>query len=144
MKNSSIKKTIVRAIASRKGEVILRRELDKFGSKSQVTRAVADIVLEGGLVKIGYGVYAKAKINMFSGKPTPRVVLEDIVDEAFKRLGIKFVLGRAAREYNNRLTTQIPAHFVLDTGNRKISRTMLIAGRKLRYENDFQKQGAKP
>ncbi len=55
-----MKQRLLRSIAARSGEVVLRRDLAPFGSPAQVSRALNQLVAEGKLVRIGLGVYAKA------------------------------------------------------------------------------------
>ena len=65
------------------------------------------MVMEGKLVRIGTGVYAKAAPGPISGIPMARQPLGALAAETFDRLGIPWQLGAAQRRYNERLTTQV-------------------------------------
>ena len=136
-KPASVKQRLLRSIAARSGEVVLRRDLARFGSPAQVSRALNQLVAEGKLVRIGLGVYAKAAPGPISGIPMARQPLGALAAETFDRLGIRWQLGAAQRRYNERLTTQVPWRTTFDTGKRRISRRLQIGKRVVEYENDL-------
>jgi hypothetical protein len=133
----SVKERLLRSIAARNGEVVLRRDLARFGSPAQISRALKQLVSEGKLVRIGLGVYAKAAPGPISGIPMARQPLGALAAETFDRLGIRWQLGAAQRRYNERLTTQVPWRTTFDTGKRRISRRLQIGKRIVEYENDL-------
>lgn len=59
------------SIFRKKSEVVLRSEFSTIGSAAQVTRALRNLVSVGFIVRIGVGIYAKAKISVISKKPIP-------------------------------------------------------------------------
>ena len=126
-----------RSIAARNGEVVLRRDLARFGSSAQISRALGQLVSEGKLVRIGTGVYAKAAPGPISGIPMARQPLAALAAETFERLGIAWQLGAAQRRYNSGVTTQVPWRTTFDTGKRRISRRFQIGKRVVEYENDL-------
>jgi len=132
-----VKQRLMRSIAARSGEVVLRRDLVRFGSPAQVSRALKQLVVEGKLVRIGLGIFAKAAPGPISGIPMARQPLGALAAETFDRLGIPWQLGAAQRRYNERLTTQVPWRTSFDTGRRRISRRIQIGKRVVEYENDL-------
>jgi hypothetical protein len=136
-KPASVKQRLLRSIAARSGEVVLRRDLARFGSPAQVSRALNQLVAEGKLVRIGLGVYAKAAPGPISGIPMARQPLGALAAETFNRLGIRWQLGAAQRRYNGRLTNQVPSRTTFDTGKRRISRRLQIGKQVVNYENDL-------
>jgi hypothetical protein len=138
-RSTSVKQRLQRSIAARSGEVVLRRELAGFGSAAQVSRALKQLVAEGRLVRIGAGVYAKAKPGPLSGLPMARQPLGALAAETFDRLGIPWQLGAAQRRYNAGVTTQVPWRTTFDTGRRRISRRLQIGKRVVEYENDLNR-----
>ena len=136
-RSASVKQRLLRSIAARSGEVVLRRDLARFGSPAQVSRALNQLVAEGKLVRIGTGVYAKAAPGPISGIPMARQPLGALAVETFERLGIPWQLGSAQRRYNERLTTQVPWRTTFDTGKRRISRRLQIGKQVVTYENDL-------
>ena len=81
-----MKERLLRSIAARNGEVVLRRDLARFGSPAQISRALKQLVSEGKLVRIGLGVYAKAAPGPISGLPMARQPYEnDLTRPAWRR-----------------------------------------------------------
>nr|BFE93804.1 hypothetical protein GCM10020185_43400 [Pseudomonas brassicacearum subsp. brassicacearum] len=86
-----------------------------FGSPAQVSRALRHLVANGVLVKLGVGVFAKAKASVLTGKPIPVRPLEVLAPLVLQKLGVKITAGRAVREYNASDSLQLPAGIVFLT-----------------------------
>lgn len=125
---------IRRSVSNRDTDVFLRADFDSFGSKAQVSRALTELQRKGALVKLGVGVYAKAKASVLSGKPIPVKPLETLAPEALRKLGVHVVASRQAREYNAGVTTQVPAGIVLGVGKQRIQRKLGFNGKLVQYE----------
>ncbi|MBV8037719.1 DUF6088 family protein [Roseateles sp.] len=123
-----------RSLANRNADVFLRAEFDSFGSTAQVNRALAELRNKGVLVKLGVGVYAKAKPSVLSGKPIPVKPLEVLAPEILKKLGVQTCQSRQTRDYNAGISTQIPSGVVINTGKRRIQRKLGFNGRLVQYE----------
>jgi hypothetical protein len=123
-----------RSVANRDADVFLRAEFDSFGSPAQVSRALTELQDKGVLVKLGVGVYAKAKPSVLSGKPIPAKPLEVLAPEILKKLGVQAGLSRQAREYNAGTSTQVPSGIVINTGKRRIQRKLGFNGKLVQYE----------
>ena len=137
MARLSVKERMVRSIALRKGEVILRADFESMGSASQISRALKALIQAGKIVRLGYGVYAKARPSILSGKPIARVSLEELAQEALHKLGVPVQLGRAQAAYAAGKTTQIPVRTTFNTGQRRISREIKVGISTVRYENNY-------
>lgn len=133
----AIKDRMSRSIALRKGEVVLRSDFASMGSPSQVSRALSGLIEEGKIVRLGYGVYAKARPSRLSGKPVPRVTLEELAQETLQKLGVSPRLGAAQAAYAEGRTTQIPVRTTFNTGKRRISRKLTVGVSTVNYENDY-------
>lgn len=128
---------LLRSIKQRKSNVILRAELARKGSASQVTEALKALQDQGVVVRIGTGVYAKTRRSSVTGALIPAGSLESLASETLKKLGVTVRAGSAAAAYNAGSTTQLPGAFVANTGRRRISRKIEVGGRQVVYENDF-------
>ena len=137
MARLSVKERMVRSIALRKGEVILRTDFESIGSASQISRALKELIRAGKIIRLGYGVYAKARPSILSGKPVARVSLEELAQEALQKLGVPVQLGRAQAAYAAGKTTQIPVRTTFNTGQRRISRKITVGISTVRYENNY-------
>lgn len=126
---------IRRAVVLRKDDVFIRAEFARFGSQAQVSRSLRQLVDAGQLVRLGLGIYAKAKPSALSGKPIPVRPVDVLIPLALKKLGIQVQPANAVRAYNEGLTTQLPAGMVVNTGRRRISRKLGFGNRFAAYEN---------
>ena len=133
---------IRRSIAQRAGVVVLSTDFAHMASASQVGRVLARLVESGVLVRVSKGAYAKARPNRFTGQPSAAGTLESIAAELFSKLNIEVHPSQQVQAYNAGQTTQLPGTFVAHTGNRRISRKIVVGGRTVTYENNFQRTAA--
>jgi hypothetical protein len=130
----STRTRIARSIGRSKRDVFLRADFSHLGSPSRVTRAISELINKGKLVRLGYGVYAKAVPSAVTGKPIPRKVLESLVIEALESLGIPVDLGAARAAYATGSTDQVPMSVTVSTGSRRVSRKLKLGNREVIYE----------
>ena len=133
----SIEERMSRSITLRKGEVVLRADFEAMGSPSQISRALKNLIVAGKIVRLGYGIYAKARPSALSGKPVPRVSLEELAQESLQKLGVSVQLGRAQTTYAEGKTTQIPVRTTFNTGQRRITRKISVGISHVCYENNY-------
>ncbi|OIQ72489.1 hypothetical protein GALL_458840 [mine drainage metagenome] len=125
---------IARSIGRSKRDVFVRADFADLGSPSRVTRAISELIKKGKLVRLGYGVYAKAVPSAVTGNPIPRKVLESLVAEAFDSLGIPVDLGMARSAYATGSTSQIPMSVTVSTGSRRVSRKLKLGNHEVIYD----------
>ena len=82
----SLEKRIAERIARKKADVFLRGDFDDLGGYDQVGRALRRLTAKGELVRIGYGLYARAIPSPLSGKTIAAKPLPALALEALKRL----------------------------------------------------------
>ncbi|WP_115705978.1 DUF6088 family protein [Legionella sainthelensi] len=124
MSRASLRSKIEKKIGRSKRQVFLRSDFEKLSDYDQVGRALKELSREGKLLKIGYGLYAKARINRITGKPMLAAEggFTAISKEALTRLGVKWQYSDATKSYLMS-STQIPANaevVVKSRFNRKI------------------------
>lgn len=112
------------------------QDFSPFGSPTAVTRGVLALIREGQLVRIGHGVYVRAKSSVLSGKPIPERPLDELAALLLTKLGHDFGPSKATRDYNAGLTTQIPAGPVINTGVRRVTRRLQFGDQTVRFERD--------
>lgn len=134
----SLKQRMLRSIKRRAGNVVLRSDVARLGSATQVSEALRQLQRDGTLLRIGTGVYAKTRRSAITGNLIAAGSLETLAIEALRKLGIAVRPGKAASDYNARRTTQLPGKVVVDTGSRRISRMIAVGGRALHYENHYR------
>lgn len=126
----TLRKKIEQRIARKKGEdVFLTREFRTLGGEDQVVRALRELVNNGRLVRLGYGVYGRATVSRLSGKPIlhSRDGFAGVARQALDKLGVEWEPTEAERAYNEGRSTQVPVNPVVRVKGR--------FSRHLRYRN---------
>ncbi len=106
--SATIMDSIDRQVRRSKRNVFLRGDFEKLGSYDGVGRALRQMIRSGKLVQIGYGLYAKAELSPFSGKPAPVVGIKRLATEALGRLGKSVKPSSFEQAYNSARSTQVP------------------------------------
>ena len=105
-----------------------------LSDRDQVGRVLRRLIKEGLLVKIGQGIYARAKQSSLTGKPVPEKDLRSLALEALKKLGIKTAPSSYEQAYNAGRSTQVPTGRVVGVKDR-VSRRIGFNGRYIKYEH---------
>ncbi len=111
----TIKERVLLRTKLSKKEVFLRGDFANISGYDQVGRALKQLVRSGFMVKIGQGLYTKARASAVTGEPTIAVRggFKRAVQIALQRLNVKYSIGSAVKDYNSGKTTQIPANLTL-------------------------------
>lgn len=131
--NKTIESRILARITRRKSNILLREDFIDLGGYDQVGRALLQLIRKGKIVKIGYGLYAKAKVSSLTGEIMPAQPLPILAREAMKRLGIKVSPTKAELDYQAGRSTQVPTGRLIGVNNR-ISRKIGYKGASVYYE----------
>ena len=131
-----IEERMKRAIARRSDDVFVRSDFAKMGSEAQVSRALRALVYKGIIVRLGVGVYAKAKKSVLSGAAIPVRPVDVLAPIALRKLGIDVFPAQNIQAYNSGKTTQIPAGNIVNTGRRRINRKLGFGKQTIVYENN--------
>jgi len=132
-RTNAVKDTIANLIANSPRDVFIRKDFQDIGSYVQVGRGLNQLVKKGMLVKIGYGLYAKAIIAPLSKGIIPRKPLRDLATEALARFNIEVFPSSYDRNYDEGRTTQVPTGRVVGVKIRT-SRKIGYNGRYINYE----------
>src|SRR6186713_2663648 len=120
-------------IARKRRDVFLRADFADLGGYDQVGRALRQLVRAGRLLKIGLGLYARARPSLLDGTPTPVKGLRALVDEALRRLGIATAPTRLEQDYIAGKTTQVPAGRRVAV-NKRVRRNIGFNGVRMSFE----------
>jgi hypothetical protein len=115
-RRKTLREKIEKRMARRPREdVFLTREFSDLGGEDQVLRALRQLMQEGRLVRLGYGVYGRAFVSRVSGKPVLRSSNGFIsaARQALDKLGVAWEPAESERAYNEGRSTQVPANPVL-------------------------------
>lgn len=95
--------------------VFLTREFSDLSDERQVLRALRQLVDEGKLIRIGYGVYTRAEPSAITGAPviaTPGG-FGAVARSALTKLGVDWRPSQQETDYVQGKSTQIPVNTVL-------------------------------
>lgn len=134
MEKATVKERISASLMSSKDGVFLRNEFNRFGDYRQVSRAVKDLADDGLIVRVGYGVYARAIKSPLSGMPVPKEALVTIGLEAMRKMGIKADIGTNERALSDGRSTQVPMRPVISVGKSRVRRKLGFGKRTIAYE----------
>ncbi len=132
MKPETLEIRILKRMERRSGDVFVRSDFGDLGGYDQVGRALRNIVREGLLVKVGQGLYARARPSMSSGDPVPVGGLSAL-KEALRRVGVETLPSRLEQDYNAGRTTQVPTGRVVGV-TRRVRRKVGYGGFSLSFE----------
>ena len=110
--------------------------LDDFidlSNKTNIIRVLRKLINENFLVKVGYGLYAKARISTIRNEPVPDNNIHAIAIEALKKLNIEVFPSKYEELYNKKLSTQIPTGRVIAVKS-KTKRKIGFDGNYIKYE----------
>ena len=131
----NITNRVRRSIRNRSDLVFRPADFQPVGREASVQRALKDLTDIGLLVRLGVGLYAKAKPSVISGKPIPIQPLEVLGPQALTKLGVRLKASLQAAEYNAGRSTQIPIGIVVNIGKQRISRKIGFNGKFITYEH---------
>jgi hypothetical protein len=118
---------------TRKTDVFLRADFADLGIYDVVGRELRKLVSNGLLVQVGYGLYARAKPSVLSGKPIPVVPLIGVGYQALRRLGYSPKPSKAALDYIEGRTTQVPAGDRIAVPGARVRRKIAFGPRAIEY-----------
>ena len=132
-KPKTLEDKIARRIAGSRSEVFMRKDFNDLADYDQVGRSLRQLVEKDKIVKIGYGLYAKAGVSPLSNRTVPRRGLRDLATEVLKKLKIEVAPSSYDQAYNEGRTTQIPTGRVIGVKGR-VARKIGYDGKYITFE----------
>jgi len=124
----TLREQLEERIADRGDDAFLTREFLDLGGERQVLRALRELTEEGKLIRLGYGVYARAEISPITRQP---MLAGDgfnaVARRALDKLNVPWEPPAAEQDYNAGRSTQVPMNPVVRLRRGRFSR-------KLRYK----------
>ncbi len=111
----TLRQKIEERIKNHVDDVFLPREFSDLSDEDQVLRALRNLVREGSLVKLGYGVYGRAVQSQLTGQAIlySQNGFAGAVRQALTKLGVKWEPTADELDYNAGKSTQVPVNPVL-------------------------------
>lgn len=120
-------------IARKKSAVFMRDDFSDISAYDQVGRVLRNLTKKGSLIRLGYGVYARAKKSPINGEMVPVSPLPVLAKEVLQRLGIETTPSHLEEAYNTGKTTQVPTGRLIGVKGR-VNRKLGYRGAFISYE----------
>ena len=135
MRNNPLKQKVTQRLKRSRKAVFLRSDFADLGGYDQVGRALRQLRDEGTMVRIGQGLYTRARPSIVTGKPTIDVPggFKAASRAALTRLGYQWEPDAAEQSYNRGNTTQISAIAGVVVQGR-LNRKIGFGNQSLRYQ----------
>jgi len=135
-RRNTLRQRMEERIARRDEAVFLTREFRDLAGERQVLRALRALTEEGKLVRLGYGVYARAEPSPLTGRPmlAARDGFTGAAREALTKLGVAWEPTEWERAYNEGRSTQVPVNPAVRLKKGRFARRLGYAGTPLRVE----------
>jgi hypothetical protein len=131
----TIKRRIRTRLQGSKRYVFTRDDFSDLAGYDHVGRVLRELVKDEILLKVGYGLYTKAKRNSITGNLMPACPAgsDAVILEALDRLKVDYTLDDSSTLYLSGQSTQIPAFIKLHISGR-FSRRLAISHSQLNLE----------
>ncbi|OTA19381.1 S-adenosylhomocysteine hydrolase [Xenorhabdus beddingii] len=113
--------------------VFERKDFEDIASYDQIGRALNQLIKQGELMKIGYGLYTKARKNSLTGRlmPTNPGGTDAILREILKMKGVDFEVDNLSLQSLSGNSTQIPSSVQYSWNPKQFNRKLVIGNRIL-------------
>ncbi len=110
-----------------------RKDFDGFASYDQIGRALRQLVKQGELIKLGYGLYTKARVNSLTGRPMPTNPSgsDALIREILKMKGVDFEVDNLSLQSLSGESTQIPSSVQYSWNPKQFNRKLVVGNRVL-------------
>ena len=131
----TLREKIAARIARKRDDVFLPSEFGDLSGEDQVLRALRELVRGGRLIRLGYGVYGRARRSKLTGQPVlaARGGFVGASRAALSKLGVDWEPSELERAYDEGRSTQVPVNAVLRVKGR-FSRRLGYRGNTLVIE----------
>jgi hypothetical protein len=135
-RRQSLRERIAARIVCSGDDVFLTREFRRLGCERHVHRALHQLVEEGRLIRLGYGVYGRAEISRLTGRPMLAAPggFADTARRALDKLGVAWKPTEFQRAYSEGRSTQMPVNAVVWVVNSRVTRKIRHQGNELVME----------
>lgn len=116
-----------------KRSVFMRSDFADIADYDQVGRGLRNLVRDGLLLKIGYGLYVRARVNRITGTlmPDHPAGNDGVLIEAMERLGVDYQLDDLSLKSLSGENTQIPASIKIIPKSSRFTRKIAVGKQRV-------------
>ncbi len=129
---NTLEKRIQYRIKRNKASVFLLSDFADLSDKDQIMRALKKLINKKLVVKVGQGLYTRARISTITNNPIPEKDIISVAKEALKKLNVKVVPSNYDIMYETGKSTQVPTGRVITVKSR-VSRKIGFNGNFIKY-----------
>ena len=124
----TIQSRIQTRVKRSKRSVFLRSDFKDIADYDQVGRGLRNLVRDGLLMKIGYGLYVRARVNRITGKVMPdnAAGADGVIIEAMEKLGVDYQFDDLSNLNFSGESTQIPAKVKITPKSARFTRKIAV------------------
>lgn len=113
--------------------VFERKDFDGIASYDQIGRALNQLIDKGEIMKLGYGLYTKARVNSLTGRlmPTNPGGSDALLREILKMKGVDFEMDSLSLQNLSGESTQIPSSVQYSWNPKQFNRKLVVGNRVL-------------
>ena len=113
--------------------VFERKDFDGIASYDQIGRALNQLIDKGEIMKLGYGLYTKARVNSLTGRlmPTNPGGSDALLREILKMKGVDFEMDSLSLQNLSGESTQIPSSVHYSWNPKQFNRKLVVGNRVL-------------
>ena len=131
--SNSLIQQIRSRIKNTKESTFIIADFVDLSDRDQIIRSLRGLIQEELILRLGYGVYVRAKKSRFSGKLMPEVDLRTVAISVLEKNGVNILPTKFERAYNAGESTQVPTGVVIGV-DRRVNRKISFNGRTIKYE----------
>lgn len=116
-----------------KRSVFMRSDFADIADYDQVGRGLRNLVRDGLLLKIGYGLYVRARVNRITGAlmPDNPAGNDGVLIEAMERLGVDYKFDDLSLKNMSGESTQIPASVKIIPKSSRFTRKITVGKQRV-------------
>jgi len=116
-----------------KRSVFMRSDFADIADYDQVGRGLRNLVRDGLLLKIGYGLYVRARVNRITGTlmPDHPAGNDGVLIEAMERLGVDYQLDDLSLKSLSGENTQITASIKIIPKSSRFTRKITVGKQRV-------------
>ena len=129
----TIQDRLVTRIKRAKRSVFMRSDFADIADYDQVGRGLRNLVRDGLLLKIGYGLYVRARVNRITGTlmPDHPAGNDGVLIEAMERLGVDYKFDDLSLKNLSGESTQIPASVKIIPKSSRFTRKIAVGKQRV-------------
>jgi len=132
-RTQSLEEAMEQKICHSTDAVFLPSDFLALADRRQIQRVLQQLIRKNVILRIGHGVYARAKISTLTNRLVPEQNLRSLAVSFLTKSGVKILPSQYERDYNIDQSNQVPTGLVIGV-DRRVFRKIGFDGRYVKFE----------